>query len=116
VDVGDDRDRGVLGDLLQGPRILPVRHGHADDLAPRGHQRGHLLKGGVDVGRLGGGHGLHPDGRVAADLHPADLDLPGDSAFARHDTSVSAAAGHRPAATGMDWGWDSPRPGTATTP
>ena len=54
-------------------RVLPVRHGDADDVDPRGDERGDLLQGRVDVGRLRGGHRLDADGCVAADRDGADV-------------------------------------------
>ena len=77
VDVGDEGD-GRAGDDLGQPlgRLLLVA-GAAHDVGPRRRQGVDLGQGPVDVGRLGGGHRLDGDGRVAAHGHGADVDLPG---------------------------------------
>ena len=50
VDVGDDRDLAVRGDLGQGLGVVLARAGDPDDVAAGGGQLGDLLQGGVDVG------------------------------------------------------------------
>ena len=75
VDVGDDRDLAVRAISRQRVGVVLGGAGHPDDVAAGGGELGDLLQRGVDVGRRGGAHRLHGDGRVAADLDLADLDL-----------------------------------------
>ena len=78
VDVGDDRDLRVAGDLRQGVGVVLARAGDPHDVAAGGGQLGDLLQGGVDVGRRGRAHRLHRDRRVAAHEDLADADLTRD--------------------------------------
>ena len=78
VDVGDDRDLDLLGDRRQRVGVVLAGAGDPDDVAAGRGQLGDLLQRRVDVGRGGGAHRLHRDGRVAADRDLADLDLAGD--------------------------------------
>jgi hypothetical protein len=77
VDVGDDRDLRLLRDGRQRVGVVLARHGHPDDLAPRGRQLGDLLQRRVDVGRGSRRHRLHRHRRVAADQDTAHVDLAG---------------------------------------
>ena len=84
VDVGDDRDLRVLGDLGQRVGVVLGRAGDAHDVAAGRRQLGDLLQGGVDVGGERGRHRLHRDRVVAADPDLADLDLAGLAAGSQH--------------------------------
>ena len=68
VDVGDDRDLGLARDGRQRVGVVLARHRHPDDVAAGRGELGDLLQRGVDVGGQRGGHRLHADRRVAADL------------------------------------------------
>src|SRR2546430_16888139 len=59
----------LLGGLTDGHRA-------ADDVAPGRLQRPDLEQRRLDVARVGLRHRLHGEGRVAADLHVAQPDLP----------------------------------------
>ncbi|MPM27666.1 hypothetical protein SDC9_74179 [bioreactor metagenome] len=85
VDVGDDRDLGLLGDDVQYVGVVLARNGDPDDVAAGGGQLGDLLEGPIDVGGLRGGHGLHRDGSVATDLHRAHPQLARDVARSELD-------------------------------
>ena len=61
VDVSDNRDPGLLGDLCQSIRIVLGRHGDTHGLTPCRGELGYLLKGGVDIRGEGGAHRLHGD-------------------------------------------------------
>jgi hypothetical protein len=76
VDVRDERNADLALDLAQLLRGLAHRHRAADDLATGGFQRPDLEERGLDVARVGLRHRLHGDGRAAAHLHVAELDLP----------------------------------------
>ncbi|CAL2070463.1 protein of unknown function [Streptomyces murinus] len=76
VDVRDHRELGLAGDGGERVGVVLSGAGHADDLAAGGGQLGDLLEGGADVGRTGRGHRLDRYGRVSADRHASDLDLP----------------------------------------
>ena len=69
VDVGDDRDVALAGDLGQGVGVVLAGHRDAYDLAAGGSELGDLLQRAVDVGRERRAHRLDADGRVAADQH-----------------------------------------------
>ncbi len=77
VDVGDDRNRRAGDDLGQtlGRREVVARAPH--DVGAGGGKRVDLGEGAVDIGRLGGGHRLHGDGRTATDGNRTDHDLAG---------------------------------------
>ena len=85
MEVADDRHADAhLGEALfdagdRGRRLVAV-DGDAHDLGTCARQRRDLSRRLLDVGGIGVGHGLHDDGRVAADDDAADVD------------------GHRPAA------------------
>ena len=66
----------------QRPHVLVARHRAAHQVPARFRDGVDLLHGRVEVRGLRLGHRLHRDGRPAADLHPADVDL--------------ALGGHRP--------------------
>ena len=68
VDIGDDRDAGLAGDLGQGVGVVLAGHCDTHDLAARRGELGDLLQGGVDIGRQRGRHRLHAHGRIAPDL------------------------------------------------
>ena len=79
MEVADDRH--VHAHLRQP--LLDVRHGggglvavdrDAHDFGAGAGQRRHLARGALDVGRVGVGHRLHDDRRVAADGDAADID------------------------------------------
>ena len=93
VDVGDDRDLRVPGDLGQRLGVVGVGDGDPHDLAAGGGQLGDLLQGGVDVGGLGGAHRLHADREVAADADAADVELPGLPAGGEHGRRARGHAG-----------------------
>jgi NAD(P)-dependent dehydrogenase (short-subunit alcohol dehydrogenase family) len=84
LDVRDQREVADLAlDLLERLRRLQRRHRHA-------HEVGARLGAGLDLRDRGGHvlgvrvrHGLHGDGRAAADWHAADADLPGLAALDR---------------------------------
>jgi hypothetical protein len=73
VDIRDHRDLGMPGDLRKRRGVVGVRYGDPHDLTAGCGQRGDLLQGCVDVGGLGGSHGLHRDRRAPADRDASDL-------------------------------------------
>ncbi|MBB5956904.1 ABC-type antimicrobial peptide transport system permease subunit [Saccharothrix tamanrassetensis] len=77
VDVGHHRDRRLARDGGQRVGVVLRRHGDPHDLAAGGGQLGDLPQRRLDVGGGRGGHGLHGDRRVAADLDAADGQLAG---------------------------------------
>ncbi len=69
VNVGHDRHRRArhnLSETLGGGLLVT---GTAHDVGPVRRQGVDLLEGALDVGRLGRGHRLHRDRRVAAHFH-----------------------------------------------
>jgi len=77
VEVADDWHIEILFEKS----LLDVRHGgcrlvavdgDADDLGTGPRQRGDLLGGRIDIGRIRVGHRLHDDRGAAADRHAAD--------------------------------------------
>ncbi len=84
VDVGDDRDVGVLGDLGEGVGVVLARAGNAHDVAAGSGELGDLLKSGVDIAGERRGHRLDADGAVAAHPNGADLDLARLAAGGQH--------------------------------
>ena len=93
VDVGDDRHRRAGHDLGQALGRLTLVAGAAHDVGSGAGQRVDLGQRAVDVGGLGGGHGLHGDGRVAADGDIAHHDLarPASGIAHRHEVTPGAA-------------------------
>ncbi len=90
MDVGDDRHAGGADDLLQGRGRFLVGAGDADDVhahllaaADLVDRRTHIMSRRV-------GHGLHRDGRAAADGDVADHDL---AALAAGDVPPGTQAG-----------------------
>ncbi|GHE46883.1 hypothetical protein GCM10018782_21890 [Streptomyces griseoaurantiacus] len=81
VDVRDHRDLRLPRDRRQRVRVVLRRTRHPHDLTARRRQLRDLLQRGTDVGRPGRRHRLHGDGRVPADRHGSDLDLPALAAF-----------------------------------
>ena len=77
VDVGDDRDLALLRDDVQHVGVVLRRHRDAHDLAAGCRELGDLLERRIDVRRRRRAHRLDAHGRVAADQHLADPDLPG---------------------------------------
>jgi hypothetical protein len=75
VDVGDDRDRRLAHDPLQGSHVVLARHRAAHQVAARLRDRADLTHRCVVVGGLRLGHRLDGDRRAAAYLHAADVDL-----------------------------------------
>jgi hypothetical protein len=79
VKVADDRhadahfEQPLLDTRHRGGRLVAV-DGDAHDLGTRGRQRRHLSRRLLDIGGVGVGHGLHDDGRAAADEHAAHID------------------------------------------
>jgi len=77
MDVGDDRDRRRLDDVVQCRGRFFVGAGDTDDVAAgssRGLDLSHRRR---DVMRQRICHGLHRDRRIAADRHVANHDLTG---------------------------------------
>ena len=76
---------------------LELVAGAAHDVGAGTGQRVDLLQRALDVGRLGGGHRLHRDRRVATDGDVADDDLPRLAAVVAglvlHDGSLTARTG-----------------------
>jgi hypothetical protein len=79
MDVGDDRNRRTGNDLRQPLSRFDFVARAANDVAPVGRKRVDLRQGGLNIGRLGGGHRLHADAGVTANGHLADVDLAGDA-------------------------------------
>ena len=77
VDVGDDRQRRPGDDVGEPLGGLGLVAGAAHDVAAGGGEGVDLLQRALDIGGLGGGHGLHRDGGSPADGHGADPDLAG---------------------------------------
>jgi len=75
VDVRDDRDRGLEDDPPQRLDVLVAGDGAPHQVPPGLRDRANLAHGRLVIGRLGLRHRLDGDGRPAADLHPADVDL-----------------------------------------
>ena len=75
VDVGDHRDRRLHDDPLERPDVLVARDRAAHQIPTRLGDGVDLLHGRVEVRGLGLRHRLDRDGRPAADLHPANVDL-----------------------------------------
>jgi hypothetical protein len=74
VDIGDQRNRGVGNDVRQRGGGHPVRHGQTDDFATGIGQLLDLAKGGLRIARVAGGHRLHDDRVVTADLDTAQIE------------------------------------------
>jgi hypothetical protein len=89
VNVGDDRDRRPLDDLLQGHGVFVARHGAAHQVRAGVGDLLNLLHRRLEVRRLGLGHRLHDNRRATADRHPADEYL----ALGSHVDIVTAAVG-----------------------
>jgi hypothetical protein len=75
VDVGDDRDRRLDDEPLEGLDVLVARDRDAHDVRARLCGLLDLRERRPVVGRLGLRHRLDGDGRAAADLHAAHVDL-----------------------------------------
>jgi hypothetical protein len=84
VEIADQRHEDAepfqpFADLRHGGGALVAVDGDADDFRAGAMQRGDLCDGGIHVGRVGVGHRLDDDRRIAADDHAADID--GDGAW-----------------------------------
>ncbi len=77
VDIGDDRNRRPRDDLCETLCCCDVIARDSYDVRACTTQGVHLGQRAVDVGRLGGGHGLNTDRRATTDSHVADHELPG---------------------------------------
>ena len=66
--------------MRHGRGSLVAVDGDAHDLRARTGEIGDLPHGGLDIGRVGVGHRLHDDRRVAADQYAADVDRHGTAA------------------------------------
>jgi hypothetical protein len=84
MDVGDERDGREVDELRERVGVLALRHGDAHELAAGRDELADLRHRRVDVVRLRERHGLHDDGRAAADRHASDPDL----TLARHPGEV----------------------------
>jgi hypothetical protein len=80
MDVGDQRDRAQVDELLERVSVLALRDRDAHDLAAGRGEIGDLGHRRVDVVGLRQGHRLHHDRRTAPDCDAPDPNL----AFARH--------------------------------
>ncbi len=76
VNVGDDRERAQVDELLERLRVLVLRDGDPDDLAAGRGELADLRHRRVDVVRLRERHRLDGDGCTAADRHVSDANLP----------------------------------------
>ena len=74
MDVGDQGDMNPVLDLPDGRCCRFIGNRNTDDFTARLFQFADLFDRGVDVARIGGGHGLDNDRRIAADLHPSQGD------------------------------------------
>jgi hypothetical protein len=77
VNVRDDRDLALLGDDVQHVGVVLGGDGDTHDVATGRCELGDLLKGAVDIRRLGRRHRLNRNLVVAADHHLSHLDLAG---------------------------------------
>ena len=75
VDVRHHRQRRVRADFAQRLRRLHIRHGTANNVAARVRQCANLRQSSLRVARIRVGHGLHRDGRAAANQYVPYLDL-----------------------------------------
>jgi hypothetical protein len=76
VDVGNDRHRRAWDDFGQTLCGLHVVAGDTNDIGTRTRQGVDLGEGGVDIGRLGGGHRLNRYRAVATDRDISDVKEP----------------------------------------
>jgi hypothetical protein len=112
VEVADDRHLAAPGgepvaDPRHGPcRVLGV-DGDPDQLRAGPPQLLDLVRRRLGVGRVGVGHRLHDDRRVAADLHVADPDP--NALAAPHRRQSAARHGSRPSRFGAVTGAPRPR-------
>ena len=67
--------RQDVKDFLERVRRFQIGHGAADDVTARVSQRADLGERRLRIAGVGVRHGLHRDGRAAADRHRADHDL-----------------------------------------
>ena len=96
VNVGDQRDANLFLDFAQLFRRFAHRHGAANDLAAGRLQIPDLLHRGAHVARIGLGHRLDGDRRIAADLDLAELNLSGfDGVESRGHYRERLAAGQQ---------------------
>ncbi len=78
VEIADQRHADAhhvqaLADARHGSRRFRRVDGNAHEFRSRARQLGDLFRGRGDIRCVGIRHRLHDDGRVAADLHAADL-------------------------------------------
>ena len=75
--IADDRHADVqpveaLDDRGNGPGRVIVIDRDTNELGARPRQRRNLADGGLNVSRVGIGHGLHHNWCIATDAHPSD--------------------------------------------
>ena len=75
MNVRDHRQRRAGADFAQRLRRLHIRHGTANNVAARVRQCANLRQSSLRVARVRVGHGLHRDGRAAANQYVPYLDL-----------------------------------------
>ena len=81
MDVGDDRDIGCRGDLVEMCGRFRRGAGHADDVRPGILAATNLVDRRADILGRRVGHGLHGNRGIAADGDVADHDLAGRAAL-----------------------------------
>ena len=110
VDIGNHRYIGLLGDNRQRLSILIGGARNTHNIAPGGGELGNLLQGRANIVGLGGGHGLHRDGRFGTDAHSTNLELAGFAAR-RKNLGCGLKYGHAEAnrqgipPKGLRWRW-----------
>ena len=75
MNIGHQRHRRFLGDLLEGSRRLFIGTGDADDIRAGLRSCADLGECALNIRRQRVGHRLDGNGRVAADQDIADADL-----------------------------------------
>ena len=80
MDIRHDRNRAFAHDLAQRSGRVLVGRRDPNDIGPRLRRRQNLRDRGLNVGRVGIGHRLHADRRIAPNGNRTDVNLAGRAA------------------------------------